>query len=47
VGPYAAGGSGFYGGVDYFNLVNITAASNGVKIQWEERERPNTTVARH
>ncbi len=39
VGPYAAGGSGFYGGiVDYFNLVNLTGGVNGVKISWEECE---------
>ena len=39
VGPYAAGGSGFYGGViDYFNLVNLNGGVNGVKISWEECE---------
>lgn len=39
VGPYAAGGSGFYGGaIDYFNLVNATGGINGVKITWEECE---------
>ncbi|WP_317204758.1 ABC transporter substrate-binding protein [Janthinobacterium sp.] len=39
VGPYAAGGSGFYGGViDYFNLVNLSGGVNGVKISWEECE---------
>src|SRR3954467_3008243 len=39
VGPYAAGGSGFYGGViDYFNLVNANGGVNGVKISWEECE---------
>jgi branched-chain amino acid transport system substrate-binding protein len=39
VGPYAAGGSGFYGGaIDYFNLVNANGGVNGVKIQWEECE---------
>lgn len=39
VGPYAAGGSGFFGGViDYFNLVNINGGINGVKISWEECE---------
>ena len=33
VGPYAAGGSGFFGGViDYFNLVNANGGINGVKI---------------
>ena len=39
VGPYAAGGSGFYGGaIDYFNLVNTAGGINGVKIKWEECE---------
>jgi branched-chain amino acid transport system substrate-binding protein len=39
VGPYAAGGSGFFGGsIDYFNLVNATGGINGVKIKWEECE---------
>ena len=39
VGPYAAGGSGFYGGaIDYFNLVNMNGGVNGVKIAWEECE---------
>jgi len=39
VGPYAAGGSGFYGGIiDYFNLVNANGGVNGVKVSWEECE---------
>ena len=39
VGPYAAGGSGFYGGaIDYFNLVNTRGGLNGMKISWEECE---------
>jgi branched-chain amino acid transport system substrate-binding protein len=39
IGPYAAGGSGFYGGIiDYFNLVNLSGGVNGVKISWEECE---------
>ncbi|WP_151448836.1 ABC transporter substrate-binding protein [Lacisediminimonas profundi] len=39
VGPYAAGGSGFFGGViDYFNLVNANGGINGVKMQWDECE---------
>ncbi|MDB5822930.1 MAG: transporter permease [Herminiimonas sp.] len=39
VGPYAAGGTGFYGGViDYFNLVNMNGGINGVKLAWEECE---------
>ncbi|HCE07586.1 MAG TPA: ABC transporter permease [Oxalobacteraceae bacterium] len=39
VGPYAAGGSGFYGGIiDYFNLVNLNGGINGVKLSWEECE---------
>ena len=39
VGPYASGGSGFFGGmIDYFNLVNMSGGINGVKITWEECE---------
>jgi len=39
VGPYAAGGSGYFGGViDYFSLVNATGGINGVKLSWEECE---------
>lgn len=39
VGPYASGGSGFYGGIiDYFNLVNANGGINGVKLSWEECE---------
>ena len=39
VGPYAAGGSGFYGGaIDYFNLINARGGLNGVNISWEECE---------
>jgi branched-chain amino acid transport system substrate-binding protein len=39
VGPYAAGGSGFFGGViDYLNLINMTGGINGVKLSWEECE---------
>ena len=39
VGPYASGGSGFFGGIiDYFNLVNMNGGINGVKISWEECE---------
>ncbi len=39
VGPYAAGGSGYFGGaIDYFTLVNLTGGINGVKILWEECE---------
>jgi branched-chain amino acid transport system substrate-binding protein len=35
VGPYAAGGSGYFGGaIDYFTLVNQTGGINGVKISW-------------
>ena len=39
-GPYAAGGSGFYGGIiDYFNLLNMRDGGvNGVKITWSECE---------
>jgi len=40
VGPYAAGGSGFYGGmIDYMTLVNMRDGGiNGVKLIWEECE---------
>jgi branched-chain amino acid transport system substrate-binding protein len=39
VGPYAAGGSGYFGGaIDYFTLVNQTGGINGVQITWEECE---------
>jgi branched-chain amino acid transport system substrate-binding protein len=39
VGPYAAGGSGYFGGtIDYFNLVNANGGINGVKLTWEECE---------
>ena len=39
VGPYAAGGSGYFGGaIDYWNLVNMTGGINGVKLVWEECE---------
>ena len=39
VGPYAAGGSGYFGGaIDYFNLVNANGGINGVKLLWEECE---------
>src|ERR1700744_5682046 len=40
VGPYAAGGSGFFGGfIDYLNLVNTRDGGvNGVKRTWDECE---------
>ncbi|MDQ5878036.1 MAG: branched-chain amino acid transport system substrate-binding protein [Pseudomonadota bacterium] len=39
VGPYAAGGSGIYGGwIDYMALVNEQGGVNGVKLTWEECE---------
>lgn len=40
VGPYAAGGTGFFGGtIDYFSLINIRDGGvNGVKLTWEEGE---------
>ena len=39
VGPYAAGGSGYFGGaIDYFTLVNQSGGINGVKLVWEECE---------
>jgi branched-chain amino acid transport system substrate-binding protein len=39
-GPYAAGGSGFFGGfIDYLNLINIRDGGvNGVKLTWVEGE---------
>ncbi len=39
-GPYAAGGSGFFGGfIDYLNLINIRDGGvNGVKPTWAEGE---------
>ena len=40
VGPYAAGGTGFFGGfIDYLNWVNIKEGGvGGVKLTWEEGE---------
>ena len=40
VGPYAAGGTGFFGGfIDYMNLINIRDGGvNGVKLVWDECE---------
>ncbi len=40
VGPYAAGGSGFFGGfIDYLQLVNARDGGiNGVKLAWSECE---------
>src|ERR1700681_1350054 len=39
IGPYAAGGSGYFGGaIDYWTLVNLNGGINGVKIVWEECE---------
>src|SRR4029450_1699567 len=39
VGPYAAGGSGYYGGaIDSWTLVNMTGGVNGVQLKWEECE---------
>src|SRR5437764_8577528 len=39
VGPYAAGGSGYYGGaIDYWTLTNLSGGVNGVKLKWEECE---------
>lgn len=39
-GPYAAGGSGFFGGfIDYMNLINQRDGGvNGVKLSWDECE---------
>jgi branched-chain amino acid transport system substrate-binding protein len=40
VGPYAAGGSGLYGGwIDYMEMINARDGGiNGVKLTWEECE---------
>ena len=39
IGPYAAGGSGYFGGaIDYWTLVNMNGGVNGVKLIWEECE---------
>ncbi|MFG1346616.1 ABC transporter substrate-binding protein [Xanthobacter autotrophicus DSM 431] len=40
VGPYAAGGTGFFGGfIDYLNLINSRDGGvNGVKLTWSEGE---------
>lgn len=40
VGPYAPGGSGFFGGyIDYLNMINKRDGGvNGVKLTWEECE---------
>jgi len=39
VGPYAAGGSGIFGGfIDYMQLINAQGGINGVKLVWEECE---------
>jgi branched-chain amino acid transport system substrate-binding protein len=40
VGPYAAGGTGFFGGfIDYLNLINTRDGGvNGVKLTWSEGE---------
>jgi branched-chain amino acid transport system substrate-binding protein len=40
VGPYAAGGTGFYGGyIDYLDMLNKRDGGiNGVKLTWEECE---------
>ena len=40
VGPYAAGGTGFFGGfIDYLNLINTRDGGvNGVKLTWDEGE---------
>ena len=42
VGPYAAGGTGFFGGfIDYLNLINIRDGGvNGVKLTWDEVRDP-------
>ena len=42
VGPYAAGGTGFFGGfIDYMNLINTRDGGvNGVKLTWAEVRDP-------
>ena len=45
VGPYAAGGSGYFGGtIDYFNLINQSGGINGVRLIWEECETEYNTA---
>ena len=39
VGPYAAGGTGFFGGfIDYMQYINANGGVNGVKLTWSECE---------
>jgi len=39
VGPYAAGGTGFFGGfIDYLQYINAKGGVNGVKLTWSECE---------
>lgn len=40
IGPYAAGGTGFFGGfIDYLNYINLKEGGvNGVKLTWSECE---------
>ncbi|HXQ99410.1 MAG TPA: ABC transporter substrate-binding protein, partial [Pseudomonas sp.] len=39
VGPYAAGGTGFFGGfIDYMQYINDNGGGNGVKLTWSECE---------
>lgn len=39
VGPYAAGGTGFFGGfIDYLKYVNANGGVNGVRLTWSECE---------
>jgi branched-chain amino acid transport system substrate-binding protein len=46
VGPYAAGGTGIFGGyIDYMNLINMRDGGiNGVKLSWEECETEYNTA---
>ena len=48
VGPYAAGGTGFFGGfIDYMNLINTRDGGvNGVKLTWDEVRDPVRRRAR-
>lgn len=39
IGPYAAGGTGFFGGfIDYLQYINAQGGVNGVKLTWSECE---------
>src|SRR5690606_39541420 len=48
VGPYAAGGTGFFGGfIDYMQLINLRDGGvNGVKLTWSECETEDVVEKR-